>query len=251
MVRRLLGIAAFAAVLCAVGTTRAAPDGPEIDLTSIDEVVRGSATDWAPSDLQEVAWGRGGASRRFYVSGMIGPSFVNVTSPSDPTLANSGTVFTAGGALGVAIDRSRGQLRFEVEGMGRDTYDNPFTSPPQPDSATILTNNWSVLSNVWRDVMFTERFGAYGGGGIGAGGYILGERLGGVTEYVSPAANFAWQAGGGLLWEVTDRLTFDVGYRYFRINTIQQAASVSPNLFQDSELMFTLRFYEPFRGWRR
>ncbi len=242
-------LAAAAVLLGVAGTTRGDDLGPVIELTSVDEVVRESA--WADGDLQEVAWGATRASRRFYVSGMIGPSFATVTSPSDPSLASAGTVFTAGGALGVAFDRARGQLRFEVEGMGRDTYNAPFTSPPRPGSSTILTNNWSVLTNLWRDFMFTDQFGLYGGGGIGAGGYILGERLGGVTEYVDPASNFAWQAGGGLLWEVNDRLTFDVGYRYFRINTIDQADFVSPNLFQASELMFSLRFYEPFRNWTR
>lgn len=241
--------AAAALLLGVAGTTRAHDLGPAIELTSVDDVMRESAS--ADTDLQEVALGSTGASPRFYVSGMIGPSFATVTSPSDPSLASAGTVFSAGGALGIAFDRARGQLRFEVEGMGRDTYDNPFTAPPRPDSATILTNNWSVLTNLWRDFMFTDQFGLYGGGGIGAGGYILGERLGGVTEYVDPASNFAWQAGGGLLWEVTDRLTFDVGYRYFQINTINQAAFVSPNLFQASELMFALRFYEPFRNWTR
>ena len=47
-----------------------------------------------------------------------------------------------------------------------------------------------------------------------------------------------------------DRLTFDVGYRYFHIDTIQQAGA-EPNQFSASELMFTLRLYEPFRNWRR
>jgi hypothetical protein len=28
------------------------------------------------------------------------------------------------------------------------------------------------------------------------------------------------------------------------------AEFISPNLHQASELMFTLRFYEPFRNWR-
>ena len=61
----------------------------------------------------------------------------------------------------------------------------------------------------------------------------------------------AWQVGGGLLWEITERLTFDVGYRYFQIDTIDQMAAVEPNQFNASELMFTLRLYEPFRRWTR
>jgi opacity protein-like surface antigen len=181
---------------------------------------------------------------------MIGPSFAGVTSPSDSTLASSDTLFNAGGAIGVAFDRHRGRLRIETEGMGRSTYDAPFLAAPSPDDSTILTNNWSVMENVWRDLMLTDRFGIYGGGGIGAGGYILGEQIAGDTIYFDPAANFAWQFGGGLLWEVTDRLTFDVGYRYFHINTITQA-DAEPNQFAASELMFSLRLYEPFRNWGR
>jgi opacity protein-like surface antigen len=182
---------------------------------------------------------------------MIGPSFANVTSPNDSTLASSDTLFNAGGALGVAFEREHGRLRLEVEGMGRSTYDAPFTSPLRLDAATVLTDNWSVMQNFWRDLMITDRFGIYGGGGIGAGGYVFGQTVAGSTEYTTPAANFAWQAGGGLLWQLSDRLTFDVGYRYFHINTIQQADDVVPNQFAASELMFSLRLYEPFRNWRR
>jgi hypothetical protein len=40
-----------------------------------------------------------------------------------------------------------------------------------------------------------------------------------------------------------------VGYRYFAIDTIQQP--FVPSGFGASELMFTLRLYEPFRAWRR
>jgi opacity protein-like surface antigen len=192
----------------------------------------------------------GTAPRRFYVSGMIGPSFASVTSPAAAELASEDTLFAAGGAIGVAFERPRGWLRLELEGMGRNTYDAPFTVEPTPEDATLLTNNWSVMQNAWRDLMLTDRFGVYGGGGIGAGGYILGERFEDETVYADPAANFAWQFGGGLLWEVSDRLTFDVGYRYFHINTITQPGTL-PNQFSASELMFTLRFYEPFRNRRR
>ena len=72
-----------------------------------------------------------------------------------------------------------------------------------------------------------------------------------IRDSVPPAAGFAWQAGGGVLWQVSDRLTFDAGYRFFQINTMQQTDYVFPNQFAASELMFTLRLYEPFRNWRR
>lgn len=225
--------------------------GTPIDLSNFSEITQDSSSVESDIPIEEVAQQFGTAPRRFYISGMIGPSFANVSSPSDSTFASSDTLFNAGGAVGVAFEREHGRLRLEVEGMGRSTYDAPFASSLRPDANTVLTNNWSVMQNFWRDLMLTDRFGVYGGGGIGAGGYVLGETFAGTTDYTSPAANFAWQAGGGLLWQLSDRLTFDVGYRYFQINTIQQAGFVVPNQFAASELMFSLRLYEPFRNWRR
>lgn len=250
MVRSVL-LAAIAAVAASAGMTVQAEElGREIDLTTFGQMAEQPAGVWDDLPLEDVARRFGTAPRRIYLSGMIGPSFANVTSPTDATLASDETLFAAGGALGAAFDRRNGQLRLEVEGMGRSTYDAPFNANPTPTSTTVLTNNWSVMTNAWRDFMLTDRFGIYGGGGIGAGGYILGDQFEGETLYADPGANFAWQFGGGLLWEVTNRLTFDVGYRYFHINTITQPGT-EPNQFSASELMFTLRLYEPFRNWRR
>lgn len=222
-----------------------------INGTSFDTAAPVAADSWDEAAFKNVAWQPGRASRRIYLSGMIGPSFARVDSPGDSSLLSDDTLFNAGGAVGIAFERRRGWLRLELEGMGRDTYFTPFNNAPTEANYTVLTNNWSVMQNVWRDVMLTDRFGIYGGGGIGAGGYILGEQVDTDRLYVPPGSSFAWQFGGGLLWEITDRLTFDVGYRYFSIDTIQQASFVNPNQFSASELMFTLRLYEPFRNWRR
>lgn len=241
-------VAALGVVMA--GRTATADDlGPPIDLSGVGEMSQESSPDQSDIPLEEVSQQFGTASRRFYASGMIGPSFANVASPSDATFASSDTLFNAGGAFGIAFEREHGRLRLEAEGMGRSTYDAPFTSPLRPNADTVLKNNWSLMQNAWRDLMITDRFGAYGGGGIGAGGYTLGERLGGDTAYTTAAGAFAWQAGGGVLWQLSDRLTFDVGYRYFQINTIQQQDYVVPNQFAASELMFSLRLYEPLRNW--
>ena len=251
MVRSIM-LAVFVAVVVLGGaaTARADEHGTEIDLTTFGREAAKPASVWDDLPLEDVARRFGTAPRRVYISGMIGPSFAQVNSPAESTLLSEDTLFNAGGAIGIAFERRNGRLRIETEGMGRDTYDAEFLVTPTPGDTTILTNNWSVMENVWRDFMLTERFGAYGGGGIGAGGYILGEQFQGEALYADPAASFAWQFGGGLLWEISNRLTFDVGYRYFHIDTIQQAGA-EPNQFSASELMFTLRLYEPFRGWQR
>jgi opacity protein-like surface antigen len=250
MIRTVVRVALCAVVVGGLASAQADEMGPAIDLASVGEVSSESSIDHGGIPFSDVAQRLRGSPRQFYISGMIGPSFAGVTSPSDSTLASSDTLFNAGGAIGVAFERHNGRLRLETEGMGRSTYDAPFLATPTPGDTTILTNNWSVMENMWRDFMLTERFGIYGGGGIGAGGYILGEQLEGDKEYADPGASFAWQFGGGLLWEISNRLTFDVGYRYFHIDTITQPG-VEPNQFSASELMFTLRLYEPFRNWRR
>jgi opacity protein-like surface antigen len=250
MIRTVVRVALCAVVVGGLASAQADEMGPAIDLASVGEVSSESSIDHGGIPFSDVAQRLRGSPRQFYISGMIGPSFAGVTSPSDSTLASSDTLFNAGGAIGIAFERRNGRLRIETEGMGRSTYDAPFLATPTPGDTTILTNNWSVMENMWRDFMLTERFGIYGGGGIGAGGYILGEQLEGDKEYADPGASFAWQFGGGLLWEISNRLTFDVGYRYFHIDTITQPG-VEPNQFSASELMFTLRLYEPFRNWRR
>jgi OOP family OmpA-OmpF porin len=130
-------------------------------------------------------------------------------------------------------------------------YAEPFVNDPRTE--VILTNNWSVTANLWRDFMFTDRFGIYAGGGLGGGGYKLGERTiaTGDTIYADAKGAFAWQVGAGLIYELTDRLTVDVSYRYYELDTIQQSSFVTPNQFSSSEVMVGLRLYEPFRHWRK
>ena len=228
--RRMILGGAIASLLLVAGVSRAENLGTEIDLTTFGDVANETAAKpsvWDEYDLEEVGlFDRGNrANRRFYASGMIGPTFGTIND----TVAGSGngTIFSAGGAAGVAFDRRNGYLRLELEGMWRDDLITTTAS---------AFNGWSVLQNVWRDFLITERFGVYGGGGLGGGGY----QFDGVTA--SPT--FAWQGGGGLIYEVTSRLTFDVGYRYFQIDRIDD------NQFTASELMFTLRLYDPLRRWR-
>ena len=250
MVRSMVAAAVVAVVAWGAVSVRADDLGPEIDLTAFGQMAEQPAGIWDDLPLEDVARRFGTAPRRFYMSGMIGPSFASVNSPGGPDLISDDTLsppaapWASPSSGNGAGSGSRSRAWAATPTMPR------FWSTPAPSDVTLLTNNWSVMNNLWRDLMLTERFGIYGGGGIGAGGYILGEQLDGEILYADPAANFAWQFGGGLLWEISDRLTFDVGYRYFHIDTITQPG-VEPNQFSASELMFTLRLYEPFRSWRR
>ena len=207
-------------------------------------------------------------SRRFYITGIIGASFgtlqvggVNTGGGFPNTGRITDSLLTAGGAVGTAFDRSNGLLRLEVEGRGRDALSGLTDSylPPTPTYfySVRATDGWSVMANAWRDWSFTDRLGFYGGGGIGAGGYRLSVNDTAVSGY-GHMGGFAWQAGTGTTYRVTERTTIDLGYRFF--DTVSDslpltiigsgglpAGSYVSN-FYASELLLSVRIYEPFRN---
>jgi opacity protein-like surface antigen len=78
----------------------------------------------------------------------------------------------------------------------------------------------------------------------------------------SQVATFAWQVGGGGIWAINDRITFDVGYRFYSLQPsdttifvsdgfVREPLGSSQHGFSASELMLSLRIYDPFRRWTR
>jgi len=209
-------------------------------------------------------------SRRFYITGIIGASFGALQSGGINTAGNfnfpntgraTDSLLTAGAAIGTAFDRDNGLLRLEVEGRGRDALQGSTNSfePPTPTYfySVRASDGWSVMTNAWRDWNLTERLGFYTGGGIGAGGYRLTVNDSIVSGY-GHVGSFAWQAGTGTTYRITDRTTIDLGYRFF--DTVSDslpltvigsggapAGSYVSN-FYASELLLSVRIYEPFRS---
>jgi opacity protein-like surface antigen len=195
-----------------------------------------------------LARGDDGATRRWYVAPIIGASWGQFTYPGEPASQNEyAESFTAGGAVGIAFSRPRGQWRVEAAGRYRDGIQNEFGQES--------TDNWSVLCNAWRDVSITKKFGLYGGGGIGVGG------LRWSSDYVEKgqtiiadvqATQFAWQVGGGVVYAVSDRITIDLGYRFYSLDDVSFVIPSNGVLFDTqfsaNELLFQIRIYEPFRG---
>ena len=249
-------------VLALTGLAKADNSFSEIDLTSFQDIP--SIIDACDVPIENVGYSNSRNCRRFYITGLwgvsaatlddLGPS-VGVGPPDRNTSAN---IFTAGIAGGVSLERERGRLRLEAEWLQRDFYRGNIPNPFGPQTVSIVaTENWSVLANVWRDFMITERVGCYGGGGIGGGGLTLGEGdpapFPGST-YTSSA--FAWQAGGGLIYEVTDQVTFDVSYRWYQVNGLSSPPRIIPGPTLDyrygaSQVMFSLRMFEPLRSLLR
>jgi opacity protein-like surface antigen len=206
-------------------------------------------------------------TRRWYVSGIVGGSFMTLASGGENTLApaaNTGSAtgggFTGGGALGLAIPAGSGQWRTEIEGRQRarlagqtDFVGDPFLYDVQ------AADGWSVTANLWRDMALTERTDFYVGGGIGGGGYRLTVDDQIYASGYDRLGEFAWQAGGGLIWNASDRLAIDLGYRFFALDTgstpLVDSLSGGPagaytSALTASEVLLTFRLYEPFAAFR-
>jgi opacity protein-like surface antigen len=251
-----------------------------IDLSSLDDVVGSQASRdsvWDELSLEPVSSTQVG-QQRFYVTGMLGESFATLAEPLYQEVSRGSainrSVLTAGGAAGIAFERDNGRLRIEVEGRGRDDVTAGLNQSLSEDFTAnfnwAAADGWSALFNVWRDFSVSEQVDLYLGGGVGGGGYrysmagsvaFPGEET--VLSYTGNAqvASFAWQAGGGVIWNLSDRVAFDVGYRFFSIDQspttltgfidgVPLGSIVLPQQFTASELLFGLRIYEPFRRWR-
>lgn len=205
-------------------------------------------------------YGAGKNDRQFYLAGIVGADFATLDKVTgmETTVPNQ-SIFTAGGAAGIRFLRENGGLRLEFEGRGRDQVLSTVAEPGIGSFTTQATDGWSAMVNVWRDYKPFDSFGLYGGGGIGGGGYrsvISGTGLGALISANDRVSNFAWQAGGGIFYEISQRATLDLGYRFFAIDESTATADFIgvpfdyPTNFAASELLLTLRIYEPFRSWR-
>jgi len=206
-----------------------------------------------------------GSSRQFYLSGIVGASFASLASGGENTAGGftntgnaSSNVFTGGSAIGMAIDRPFGSLRMEVEGRARSLVAGETNSLLPTLYDVRAADGWSVMANLWRDYFFNDTFGIYGGGGIGAGGYRLTVSDPTPTSGYAQAGAFAWQIGAGITCRASDRVTLDLGYRFFDLGPSSiplfdvsgaPTGSFSSTLTA-SEILLSVRIYEPFRQWR-
>jgi opacity protein-like surface antigen len=240
-------------MLAVTGLAKADNSFSEIDLTNFQDIP--SIIDACDAPIQNVGYSNGQNSRRFYITGLWGTSAATLDNVTPPGFNTSANIFTAGIAGGVSLERERGRLRLEAEWLQRDFYRGNV--PEIPGGSIRATENWSVLANVWRDFMITERIGCYGGGGIGGGGLTtVGEADRDPVTTTFKSSSFAWQAGGGLLYEVTDQVTFDVSYRWYQVHSLSgpsalSAANVDNYRFGASQVMFSLRMFEPLRSLLR
>lgn len=204
---------------------------------------------------------------RFYVAGVVGASFATLTAAGAPS--SNDPLFTSGGIAGMSFQMLDRAWRVEVEGRARNPISDTTTLADGISTSTLTgSGGWSAMVNLWRDYEITDSLTTYVGAGIGGGGYQFSvNQQYPVQDVTVTGANtvggFAWQVGGGLAFAMTDRITLDLGYRFFELasgSTTAEAVSGGLPLpdgtatfnsgFSASELFFAIRIYEPFRQWR-
>jgi opacity protein-like surface antigen len=183
-------------------------------------------------------------ARTPYIAAMIGSSFAAGDSGG-----LGGTLLTGEGALGVSLPRPAGAVRLEIEGRQRAALSGPRPGAGDADGQAVaeISGEWTTMANVWRDVSVAEHLSLYAGGGVGVGGYTHDPDAAG-PETAGRLTAFGWQAGGGVAYAVTDRLTLDAGCRLYGLEAGGGRAAAGPPA---AEILFAVRIADPFRGWLR
>lgn len=211
-------------------------------------------------------------SRRSYATGILGVSFANLDIDDGELIDDS--LMTAGGAIGLEYELCNGSIRAEIEARGRQNLGETL-SADEVFAKISAENIWSTTVNVWRDFCVNERLSIYGGGGLGAGGYDNVFKVRGFLGDIDvndSSTHFAWQVGAGVTYDINCRMSLDLGYRFFSMagttadgswtidtGSSDDTGSTGRNTFDfsydtqlsASELVLSLRIYDPFKGLRR
>lgn len=130
--------------------------------------------------------------------------------------------FTLGGALAAGYDLWPQQmipLRFEVEfalrGNSEKKWDNYGS---RLDSIKGVWNNSTLFANVFWDFHNESSFTPYIGGGLGVAfnytGYDFEMKNGDHYSVDDRFTNFAWNAGAGVSYSLSETLSLDASYRF-------------------------------------
>ncbi len=181
-------------------------------------------------------------------TGLPVPFFQNTGSDSDSAPAY-------GGALGFGFELDEAfpktwdvplpgwGVRFEFEGMTGREYDLR-TDGNADDSFFTEVTAWTFMPNLWIDIPLAppiawafgripilEPLSLYTGAGFGLSTVDL-DATDNVSRGHKEQFLFGWQAGVGLAYELTQRVTLAAGYRYVDLGnpevTLKQTGSTDP-----------------------
>ena len=128
--------------------------------------------------------------------------------------------YLVGLALGHRFGDAREPLgfRLELEGVWTD-QDTDEDGPLQAVSDVTVIG---ALLNGLLDFRFTDSFGLYGGGSVGAAWMDIGTESDALNDFDDEDGPFlAWQARAGLEWWDSDHVAWNLGYRFMNIDDVE------------------------------
>lgn len=140
-------------------------------------------------------------------------TYTGYSSGSEDYTTKGGYII--GGAVGAEWNHL---LRTELElshaswNLDKQFYFTYDGSPDGSDPADGNVNATYLLGNVWFDFHNHSRFTPYVGGGVGLGWASFQSPY--VTFNQNNSPSFAFQLGAGVNFDLNDRVSIDVGYRY-------------------------------------
>ena len=167
------------------------------------------------------------AERYFSLStGIFSPSKTTTVDNSfKPASIDYNVGWALGGAFGVGFDSG---LRLENELVYRQTS-------PRTSGGDLWALAWML--NVWWDARNSSPITPYFGGGFGFGrGHVASPGL-----IDNSGSGIAYQAGGGLDCKIDQRLSLDVGYRYFGLSDTSSNGGVGAVDLVGSSVLAGLR----------
>jgi len=209
----------------------------------------------------------------WYLKGFLGMTDYAVDSIDTPvfdtaTFTIFDTGFEASGFAGLGLGYEFNKwLRFDVtsEYRNRSTFhaldayegdDGSFGT----DQYTATLKSWVSLANFYWDIGCWQGITPYVGGGVGYSKNWIGDytdvnvpNLGVAFANTNAEGSFAWAVHAGLAYDVTERFTIDLAYRYLDIGDAQSGtihaydnSSVAPGLEFDNihshDIMLAARY---------
>ena len=172
----------------------------------------------------------GAGDHPMYISMFGGGSFLNdVTSIKQESggqnySASFNTGYIIGGAFGVHVnDRLRGEIEMSHAGWSAKGFSGLTNDGGVTSTASGTLDATYLLANLWFDLPNNHAVTPYLGGGLGVGfvnANVLFNNFNHDDGYTGGGTGLAFQIGGGLKKALTDKIDFDVGYRFKGITGI-------------------------------
>ena len=149
------------------------------------------------------------------------------------------TGYLFGGAVGMNVtDMIRGEV--ELSHSTSKTNGETHLSDSGSFGAGSTRGDMSatyLLANVWMDVNNDTPFTPYVGGGAGVG-WADGNAVfrSGPQGYDGVDMGFAFQLGGGVKFDLTDRIALDVGYRYKSILNVDFDEVTTGSVYKNADV---------------